>query len=233
MVQVAILWYWNQWKKHAHFWRHIGVEPTIFTRTASEDSSSISEFFSENYTIVVCAISPLDEQTKILSKILISWYLWYLIIEKPITFSKKLLETLVNRERTIFFIDEAYIDIGISIQKISEIKTISYVPDDALSMQEHAVWYSLRSHIGILSYENIRTSHIFWEEQYFCLKTDAGIIESMNGVISLDGQILSSSFDIVYTYILYHISNRDMMSRIRSNYLNFRLNSPYWALFYE
>lgn len=233
MVQVAILWYWRQWKKHAHFWRHIGVEPTIFTRTASENNSSIEEFIPDDYSIVVCAIYPVGEQTKILSKILISSYLWYLIIEKPITFSRKLLETLVSRERTIFFIDEAYIDIDMSIGKICEIETVSYVPDDILSIQEHAIWYSLRSSIGALSYVDISTSHVLSTELCYTLKTDTSILRSVNGVISFDWRWVPFSFDRVYTYILCHISDDEMMGTIRSNYLNFRLQSPYGSLSYE
>lgn len=233
MVQVAILWFWRQWKKHAHFWRHIWVEPTIFTRTAWENSSSIEEFSPEKYTIVVCAIFPLDEQTKVLSKILISGYLWYLIIEKPITFSKKLLETLVGRERTIFFIDEAYMDIHMRIGKIYEIETVSYVPDDALSIQEHAIWYTLRSPVWVLSYRDIINSHILSIDQRYLLATDVGTIESVNGAVYLDGRLFSFSFDAVYTYMLYHIADDEMMGKIRSNYLNFRLQSPYWALSYE
>lgn len=233
MIQVAILWYWNQWKKHAYFWRNIWVEPIIFTRIASENNLSIEALIPADYNIIICAIYPLDEQTRILNHILHKEYSGYLIIEKPITFSKKLLEILVNRNKTIFFIDEAYVHIDIDIRKIYEIKTTSYMPDDALSVQEHAIGYTLRSSMWMLSYRHIDTSHALSTELCYTLTTDTGIIRSVNGVISLDWVWVPFSFDMVYMYILCHISDDEMMGTIRSNYLNFRLQSPYWSLSYE
>ncbi|MBC7498337.1 hypothetical protein H7170_01715 [Candidatus Gracilibacteria bacterium] len=119
------------------------------------------------------------------------------------------------------------------IGKIYEIETVSYVPDDALSIQEHAIGYTLRSPVGVLSYRDIINSHILSIDQRYLLATDVGTIESVNGAVYLDGRLFSFSFDAVYTYMLYHIADDEMMGKIRSNYLNFRLQSPYGALSYE
>ncbi len=228
MMQVAILWYWRQWKKHAHFWRHIWVEPTIFTRTAWENRSSIEELSPEKYAIVVCAIAPLDQQTKILNQILDTGYSWYLIIEKPITFSKELLEALVLRERTIFFIDEAYLCIENHILSQADTINISCPYPDQINVLEHVVAPFLRYDDCWSILDSISILYTESEDIYFDFSSSGNkTIFYQNWRWYIPQSQIEYDFDTAYSHLLRSIQDTILLQKIRDNYLLLRKSKHY------
>jgi hypothetical protein len=225
-MNIALLWYGKQGKKHAQFWMKHWIKLEIFTRSWKEETHNIWEFIPDRYAIIICAIYPIEQQTILIQKILDSGYNWYLIIEKPVTLDMDLLYVLSERERTIFFIDEAYIDTGcdLNASEIFEIQTTSALPHEKSAVQEHAIGILLRSSIQHLKYDDVFIKHSTQGQHKFLILTDKYVFECNGNECKLNATVIISNFEKNYGFLIKNILNTEMLANIRQKYRDFRSN---------
>jgi hypothetical protein len=221
-MKVAILWYGRQWKKHEQAWKELGVNPDIFTRSGKDDSRTIDHFRPNQYQIIIVAIDPLYEQTKMIEMILQSAYKNYLIIEKPITDSRKLLEILASREKTIYFLDELFYPMRVPEYLPKKIMTTSSETYSDFAISEHAIAHFLVLPSSTLDFSTIEYSHSVEANLTYTLTFEDWIED-----VFMDMKKLH--FSSVYKGLLLRMKDEPFMQNIRNNYLLFRSKTPHFA----
>jgi hypothetical protein len=123
MDKVLIFGAWYQWKKYINYFssnnNFIDIVNTTWINKINNLSinntfkySNISEsnFDFSEYSYIIIAVTPYNEQIKVINFILSNNIKWKIIIEKPVTYDIKLLEKLLNYDNIYYFFDEIVLE---------------------------------------------------------------------------------------------------------------------------
>lgn len=118
--KVLIFWLWFQWKKYVEYYRKKWYLVDWVTKSwlnkhninwlhnifQAEFLQEKEKSFYNKYNFIIIAISPNNEQDKIIKYFLNKDFKTKIIIEKPVSYNLELLNKLINKENYYFFIDE-------------------------------------------------------------------------------------------------------------------------------
>lgn len=156
-MNVLILWTWKQGLKYYQYFKSLWYRISLCNRSWVDKKNkfnwtNIFKFdkiknikFFEKFDIIIIAISPTAEQTKVL-KFILSTNIKNskIIIEKPVSYELDLLNQIIDKENIFYFNDEIYLNL---ILNRKPIKIKSAFDRDIL---EHSLWY-------FLTYKNFST----------------------------------------------------------------------------
>ena len=221
-MNIAVLWFGRQGKKHAHLWSQLGYCPVIFTRHHTQMTLSIDLFQPTEYSIIIVAISPLEEQDRMIEWIFKENYEGYLIIEKPVTHNLSLLEKLKNRKKTVFFIDEAYLPLSITWIFPLKIFTICPLKESHISIQEHAIWLFLPQSMNRDFYACIEYACWVGEDMSYVIETNKWKFEFMSKKLFFNWNNIKFNFYYVYMNLIWMMKDEARLKNIRENYWIFK-----------
>ncbi len=225
-MKIALVWYGRQGKKYVHYFSRHNRTLDIFTRSGTNGSWMMHGFDPLAYSLIIVAIYPITSQEIEIRKILQSGFSWYLLIEKPIAEDLVLLKTLVDRKKTIFFIDEAYTPHhtpDLSLDPI-EVKVTSHFHDDKDNVCEHALgmWLMVSNFWDIISRMHVVFSQgAYW---YSVSQCHQNILEYVHGVLKINNIHHQFWFDLILSTLLCHIQDEWYLMTIRKNYLLLRIH---------
>ncbi|MBX9809851.1 hypothetical protein K2X92_05665 [Candidatus Gracilibacteria bacterium] len=135
MNKILIFGAGHQAQKYIHFFGKYGlnIEVVTYSGLLRKDNNQIlaihsfssiqeqgTEFFSQ-FQYIIVAVSPLDEQEKVLQLLLNHDSKTPTIIEKPITYNHNTLEKILSKDSFLFFIDESVLSRFINSIEINNI----------------------------------------------------------------------------------------------------------------
>ena len=153
MKKVLIFWSGKQGKKYIKYFSQFKLKIDIVNKTWILKGNEIKNIYLfddlvknallnlNTFDLIVVAVFPYNEQTKVVKYLIENNIDTKIIIEKPITNDYLLLDKLYKNENITFFIDEVYFSRLFIWKKITEFKI--KVDISNTEILEHALWFFL------------------------------------------------------------------------------------------
>lgn len=157
--KVLIFWLWFQWKKYIDFFKNKWYILDWVSKSWLNKNKNIwlNQIFSFEYIInnkdfdikqydyIIVAVSSDNEQDNVIKFLLKKEVLNNVIIEKPVSYNLKILQSLIYKDNYFFFIDEIVLNrLYYKLFNANQILTIKIYEDNLLystHILEHIFWW--------------------------------------------------------------------------------------------